>query len=254
MSSRGAAATGKSGGASSGGGGGAPGSGDGIPSEQDAEIALLSTIAKWTLRESALREQLQKRASQVEASRREEKELRESLKLLSQAFEETRGERYDIVSDFTRQYKATLEELIRVVTTTESTITELNDQQELAKIALLETAKERDHFLALKDQEIDAQNKRIQEMDEEFHIMIDEMQRRMERKVADAVKAAKRAASANNNNSDPASGNVGGGGGGTGMQNSINDSDDDDEGEDEEDSGDRQGGNNNNGDDDDESP
>jgi hypothetical protein len=171
---------------------GSTGNSDG-PSE--TEIQQLNDIAKWTLRESALREQLQKRVSQVEASRREERELRESLNLLSQAFEESRGERYDIISDFTRQYKATTEELIRVVSTTQSTITELKDQQELAKIALTETERERDMFLAMKDKEIEEQNKRIAEMDEEFHIMIDEMQRRMEKKVADAVKAAKHAAS-----------------------------------------------------------
>ena len=158
------------------------------------ESQLLDTIAKWTLRESALRDQLARRQTQVEVSRREELELRESLRLLTQAFKECRAERYDIVSDFTRQYKATLEELIRVVTTTESTITELKDQQELARIALVETGKERDQFLSLKDREIEEQNKRITEMDEEFHIMIDEMQRRMEKKVADAVKAAKHAA------------------------------------------------------------
>ena len=39
----------------------------------------------------------------------------------------------------------------RVVTTTESTITELKDQQELARIALVQTAKERDLFLSLKE-------------------------------------------------------------------------------------------------------
>jgi len=170
-----------------------------------AEVELLDNIAKWALRESALREQFSKRMSQVDASRREECELRESLRLLTDAYEECRKERYDIVSDFMRQYKATFELLIKVGATTHSTITELKDQQELARIALDETGKEKDHFLALKDKEIDEQSKRIEEMDEEFHIMLEEMQRRMEKKVADAVKAAKHAAQGEGGDGDSGS-------------------------------------------------
>jgi hypothetical protein len=159
----------------------------------DEDTQLLDTIAKWTLREAALRDVLSRRVATVEASRREELELRESLRLLTRAFEDCRAERYDIVSDFTRQYKATLDELIRVVSTTERTVTELKDQQELERIALVQAGKERDHVLGIKDREIEEQNKRIAEMDEEFHLMLDEMRRRMQRRVADAVKAAKRA-------------------------------------------------------------
>lgn len=170
---------------------GVPGGKAGVPS--DSETAQLESVAKWTLREAALREQLQRRMAQVEASRREEAELRQSLKLLEDAYSECRGERFDIISDFTRQYKSTLEELVRVVVQTDSTKTELSDQRELSSIALVETQKEKEHALSLLDRSLEEQARRISEMDEEFGLMLSEMKQRMEKKVREAAKAAQHA-------------------------------------------------------------
>jgi hypothetical protein len=127
--------------------------------------------------------------SEVAKSRLEEAELRENLRLLTEAFAECRGERFDIVSDFTRQHKATEDELIARCTILENTITDLKDQQELSRLALTETCKERDQFIAMKQREYDEQERRIKEMDEEFRQMLAETQHRMTERVNAAVKA-----------------------------------------------------------------
>jgi hypothetical protein len=112
-------------------------------------------------------------------TRGEEMELRESFKLLEGAFGEGRGERFDIVSDFTRQYKATEDELIARCTDLDNAITDLKDQQELAKLALMETQKERDHYIEMKEREYQEQDQRMAEMEDEFRVMLSETQGRM---------------------------------------------------------------------------
>jgi hypothetical protein len=136
-------------------------------------------IIRYTLREKALRQTYQARLDAVAETRGEEAELREAFRMLEQAFTEARGQRFDIISDFTRQYKATEDELIARCTDLDNAITDLKDQKELAALALTETVNELEHYTRLKNEEIDQQASRMKEMGEEFEDMLSETQNRM---------------------------------------------------------------------------
>ena len=92
-------------------------------------------------------------------------------------------ERFDIISDFTRQHKATEDELIARITVLDSTITDLKDQKELSALAQKETEKERDHYIAMKQREFEEQAKKMKEMEEEFAIMLSDTQNKMTERV-----------------------------------------------------------------------
>ena len=147
-------------------------------------------IRRAELRLKALEGTLMRRKEEVDMCRREEAELRESFALLDNAFFESRGERFDIVSDFTRQYKATEDELIARCTDLDNGITDLRDQQELSRLALDETKKEREHYIEMKAREFDEQEKKMQEMEDEFRVMLAETQNRMTDRVENAMEMA----------------------------------------------------------------
>lgn len=154
------------------------------------EEQLDAEIIRWTLRQSALKAQYMKRMEDVANCRAEEQELRESFQMLEDAFKEGRGERFDIVSDFTRQYKATEDELIARCTVLDNTITDLRDQQELSKLALTETQKERKHYIEKKDAEFKEQEEKMKQMDEEFQIMLSDTQNKMTERVENTMQMA----------------------------------------------------------------
>jgi hypothetical protein len=154
------------------------------------EEQLDEEIVKATLRLNALKTVYMKRVQEVSDARAEEEELRERCKQLEQAFADAMRDRFDIISDFTRQHKATEDELIARITVLDSTITDLTDQKALSKLALEETIKERDHYIAMKQREFDEQEKKIKEMEEEFAIMLNDTQNKMTERVEATMHAA----------------------------------------------------------------
>lgn len=152
------------------------------------EDQLNEEVVKATLRESALKNTLNRKKEEVAKARREEQELRERFMQLEEAYLEAKKERFDIISDFTRQHKATADELIARTTILESTITDLKDQQELSKLALEETKKERDQYIAMKDKEFEEQDHKMKEMDEEFRVMLSDTQNKMTERVEATMK------------------------------------------------------------------
>ena len=151
---------------------------------------LEEEILKWKLRELALREQVVKRKAAVAEARAQEFELRESFRMLEEAFQAAKSERFDIISDFTRQHKATEDELIARCTVLDNTITDLKDQQELSKLALQETEKERKHYIDMKDREFDEQAAKMKEMEEGFRQMLSETQLKMRESVKHSADSA----------------------------------------------------------------
>ena len=140
---------------------------------------LEEEILKMKLKEQALREHVVKRRQSVAAARAQEYELRESYRLLAEAFQAAKTERFDIISDFTRQHKATEEELITRCTVLDNTITDLQDQQELSRFAVAETEKERNHIILAKEKELEEQMAKLTEMQEGFRLMLAETQAKM---------------------------------------------------------------------------
>lgn len=147
------------------------------------EEQLNEEIIKTRLRLTALKSQLTNRMEEVATARAGEMELRQKHKELEDAFKEMVAERFDIISDFTRQHKATEDEMIARITILDSTITDLKDQKELSALALRETIKERDHYIALKQRECEEQERKMKEMEEEFAHMLSETQARMTERV-----------------------------------------------------------------------
>lgn len=136
-------------------------------------------LAKARLRLQALKGAFQTRMEEVASSRAGEMELASKLEELQDAYKDLMTERFDIVSDFTRQHKATEDELIARITLLDSTITDLKDQKELSTLALRETIKERDHYIALKQREYEEQEKKMREMEAEFTHMLADTQNKM---------------------------------------------------------------------------
>lgn len=147
------------------------------------EDQLDDEIVKASLKLNALKTIFSRREEEVRECGAEEKELQERCKQLEEAYGESMRERFDIISDFTRQHKATEDELIARITVLDSIITDLRDQKELSILALKETEKERDHYIAMKQREFEEQEKKMKEMEEEFAIMLNDTQNKMTERV-----------------------------------------------------------------------
>lgn len=138
------------------------------------EEQIAEETGRWTLREKALRNLYIRKQLEVVNARREEEELRENLRLLEEAFGEARSERFDIVSDFTRQLKATEDILVSECTELDTQITDLKDQQDVQNLTLEQTVLARDQYIQHKEQEYQEQETRMKQMEEEFRLMLAE--------------------------------------------------------------------------------
>lgn len=152
------------------------------------EAQLDEEILKQELRLKALKNMWQQRRQEVGGAREEEDELRSKCGQLEEAFQEARRERFDIISDFTRQFKATEDELIARITTLDSMITDLSDQTELSTLALEETKKEREHYIAMKQKDFEDQEKKMKEMETEFKVMLNETELKMTERIGSTMK------------------------------------------------------------------
>ena len=159
---------------------------DPLPTEAEAD----DNILKAELRLKALKTMWQNRRQEAAAAREEEDELRTKCNQLEEAFQEAKRERFDIISDFTRQFKATEDELIAYITLLDSSIADLKDQQELSKLALEETRNERDHFISMKEKEYEEQERKMKEMEEEFKLMLNETQNKMTERIETTMRVA----------------------------------------------------------------
>ena len=113
----------------------------------------------------------------------EEQELRERLEQLQADYAAQKNERYDIISDFTRQNKNMQDELIVRINDLESTICNLKDQLELSKIALDEIRNEKDQQIKQKEREIAEQAEKMEDMSQEFHSMLKETLEKMNERI-----------------------------------------------------------------------
>jgi predicted phage tail protein len=151
-------------------------------------------LRKKQMQLESLERQLIHRTEESDLARAEEQELREKCEQLQRDYDAVQMERFDIISDFTRQHKSMQDELIARITVLENTICDLKDQLELSRIALDETRKEKDQIIAQKDKEIAEQEQKMAEMTDEFHEMLkntlDKMSERIEHTIKSTAKAA----------------------------------------------------------------
>eukprot|EP01002_Notosolenus_urceolatus_P007152 NODE_2904_length_1017_cov_18.764463_g2429_i0.p1 GENE.NODE_2904_length_1017_cov_18.764463_g2429_i0~~NODE_2904_length_1017_cov_18.764463_g2429_i0.p1 ORF type:complete len:258 (+),score=49.69 NODE_2904_length_1017_cov_18.764463_g2429_i0:170-943(+) len=137
----------------------------------------------------ALERHLVERTEEMHSARREEAELREKVDTLNYDFQMTQKQRFDIISDFTRQHKSMQDELIQRISVLENTISELRDQLELSKVALEETRKDKDQVIEQKNKEIAEQESKMTQMAQEFADMLKETLDKMSERIDHNVQA-----------------------------------------------------------------
>uniref|UniRef100_A0A7S1HXZ2 Dynein regulatory complex protein 12 n=1 Tax=Eutreptiella gymnastica TaxID=73025 RepID=A0A7S1HXZ2_9EUGL len=145
---------------------------------------------KTQMQIESMERQFVQRTEEMTQARTEEGELREKCEQLETDYENTQKERFDIISDFTRQHKAMQDELITRITVLENTICDLKDQLELSRIALEETRKDKDQIIAQKDKEIIEQEQKMVEMADEFEEMLKDTLQKMSERIENTVQTA----------------------------------------------------------------
>ncbi|KAJ9439072.1 hypothetical protein DIPPA_25270 [Diplonema papillatum] len=150
-------------------------------------------IARATLRKECLEEEYVIRKNNRLTAHQQEQELRERRDQLQVDYKTQKDERYDIISDFTRQNKSMQDELIIRINDLESTICDLKDQLELSKIALDEIISEKDQTIKQKEKEINEQSEKMEDMSQEFHAMLQETLEKMNERIDEKHKGADRA-------------------------------------------------------------
>jgi len=145
-----------------------------------AEILLKSQI-----RVESLEATLAQHVKDLRVAHTEEEELRQKCVQLENDYLAVKQERFDVISDFTRQHKALQDELVGRLTHLENTITDLNDQLDLSKLALSETKKEKDQYIAQREKEIQDQEEKMKEMEAEFEQMVKETLESMSKKISE---------------------------------------------------------------------
>eukprot|EP01064_Diplonema_japonicum_P000154 TRINITY_DN10099_c1_g1_i4.p1 TRINITY_DN10099_c1_g1~~TRINITY_DN10099_c1_g1_i4.p1 ORF type:complete len:235 (+),score=83.22 TRINITY_DN10099_c1_g1_i4:733-1437(+) len=140
-------------------------------------------ISRANLKKECLEEEYVVRRNLRTEAHQEEQELRERKEQLEADYKAQKDERYDIISDFTRQNKSMQDELIIRINDLESTICDLKDQLELSKIALHEIKNDKDQQIKQKEKEIDEQAEKMEDMSQEFHAMLQETLEKMNERI-----------------------------------------------------------------------
>jgi len=92
-------------------------------------------------------------------------------------------DRYSITADMNKQYRQLQNNMITKIKTLEAKVCELQNQLNVAKLALQESAKEHARIIAEKDSLIEDQNVKMSYLSSEFETMLNETVTRMTNKL-----------------------------------------------------------------------
>jgi len=151
--------------------------------EASAEMTEKELLEQAKLRIESLEQQLVWREEKVQNSLQAQRELQERVTAYHQDFEREKEDIFDISADMTRQYKGMQEELIAQINKLEQTIAERDDQVEKLQVALEEVRRQMTVELALKDNEIEGQKQKMEDMAMEFGEMLKETLDKMSEKI-----------------------------------------------------------------------
>jgi len=165
--------------------GGAPGA----PYDVNAPAVLDFKTERSTIKVKCLEEAYTRRQQASRDAHREERELRDKRNQLRDDYHNLKDERYDIISDFTRQNKSMQDALIGRINELESTICDLKDQLELSKIALEEIKNDKDQQIKQKNKEITDQSDRMDDMAREFEAMLKDTLEKMSERIDEKKKS-----------------------------------------------------------------
>jgi len=135
------------------------------------------------LRIESLEQQLVWREEKVQTALQGQRELQDRVTAYHTDFEREKEDIFDISADMTRQYKGMQEELIAQINKLEQTIAERDDQVEKLQVALEEVRRQMTVELALKDNEIEGQKQKMEDMAMEFGEMLKETLDKMSEKI-----------------------------------------------------------------------
>ena len=136
--------------------------------DASAEMTEKELLEQAKLRIESLEQQLVWREEKVQTALQGQRELQERVAAYHTDFEREKEDIFDISADMTRQYKGMQEELIAQINKLEQTISERDDQVEKLQVALEEVRRQMTVELALKDNEIEAQKQKMEDMAVEF--------------------------------------------------------------------------------------
>lgn len=151
--------------------------------EASAEMTEKELLEQAKLRIESLEQQLVWREEKLQNSLQAQRELQDRVAAYHQDFERERGDIFDISADMTRQYKGMQEELIKQINKLEQTVAERDDQLEKLQAALEEVRRQMTVELALKDNEIEGQKQKMEDMAMEFGEMLKETLDKMSEKI-----------------------------------------------------------------------
>jgi len=151
--------------------------------EASAEMTEKELLEQAKLRIESLEQQLVWREEKVQISLQAQRELQDRVTAYHQDFEREKEDIFDISADMTRQYKGMQEELIAQINKLEQTIAERDDQVEKLQVALEEVRRQMTVELALKDNEIEGQKQKMEDMAMEFGEMLKETLDKMSEKI-----------------------------------------------------------------------
>eukprot|EP01063_Lacrimia_lanifica_P012238 TRINITY_DN1885_c0_g3_i1.p1 TRINITY_DN1885_c0_g3~~TRINITY_DN1885_c0_g3_i1.p1 ORF type:complete len:257 (+),score=142.44 TRINITY_DN1885_c0_g3_i1:84-773(+) len=140
-------------------------------------------ISRATIKKECLEEEYLVRKQMRIDAHREEQEMRERRDQLEVDYSAQKQERYDIISDFTRQNKSMTDELIIRINDLENTISNLRDQLELSRVALVQMKEEKDQQIKQKEKEINEQAEKMEDMSQEFQSMLNETLEKMNERI-----------------------------------------------------------------------
>ncbi|ORX77290.1 hypothetical protein BCR32DRAFT_295710 [Anaeromyces robustus] len=102
---------------------------------------------------------------------------------LKQELANSTSDRYSITSDMNKQYRQLQNNMITKIKVLEAKVCELQNQLNVAKLALQESAKEHARIIAEKDSLIEDQNVKMTYLSSEFETMLNETVTRMTNKL-----------------------------------------------------------------------
>ena len=154
---------------------GNPESGGELTPEEKAKLFMLTC--------QSLQVQLAERSEEASKALAAKREYKSRIEQISKDFEEEQRQTFEITQDMTRQYKGMQEELLTRINKLEETIQDLNDRLAEADVRQERVLKDKNHIIALKDQEIHDLKAKMDEMAEEFGEMLRETLEKMRERI-----------------------------------------------------------------------
>mmetsp|Transcript_20157 Transcript_20157/g.44804 ORF Transcript_20157/g.44804 Transcript_20157/m.44804 type:complete len:194 (+) Transcript_20157:84-665(+) len=156
---------------------------DGGGAENGGELTAEEKAKLFMLTCQSLQVQLAERSEESSKAMAAKREYKTRVDQIQKDFEEEQKQTFEITQDMTRQYKGMQEELLTRINKLEETIQDLNDRLAEADVRQDRVMKDKNHIIAMKDQEIHDLKSKMDEMAEEFGEMLRETLEKMRERI-----------------------------------------------------------------------